>query len=84
MKALSIRLENSLSRQFDEACRQSGIKKNTLVTRLIVSFVNYQKEKGKLKNHKSHDPFLEVVGFMNIPSMLVEEGDIDHVVYDAL
>ncbi len=39
MKALSVRLDDKLGRELDRVCRSSGLKKNTLISRLIERFL---------------------------------------------
>ncbi len=81
MRAISIRIEDDLGKQFDEVCKKAGYKKNTLLTRLIASFVKYQKRGGSVRQNKSKDPFLEVIGLMNIHPLLNSSEDIDKIVY---
>lgn len=79
MKALSVRIDDRLSKEFDEVCRKTGYKKNTLLTRLIASFIQHQK--ARVKGRKGNeDPFLEVIGFMDLPP-LESSDEIDKAVY---
>ena len=81
MKALSIRLDDDLGKEFEKVCQKTGYKKNTLVTRLIASFVRHQKQvfpKGK----KANNPFAEVIGVIQSDSLLSAAEDIDRAVYD--
>ena len=80
MKAISIRLEDGLGRQFDELCRKSGYKKNTLLTRLIASFVRHQK--ALLSNKRTQDPFAGVIGLLHMEPFLGADETIDKVIYD--
>lgn len=83
MKALSIRLDDHLGKEFDEICRKAGYKKNTLLTRLIATFVRHQKKGGG--GRKGKDPFLDVIGLMQVEPFAgtaVSDDDVDRVVYD--
>lgn len=83
MKALSIRLDDNLGKEFDEICRKTGYKKNTLLTRLIATFVRHQKKTGG--GQKGKDPFLDVIGLMQMGPFLgtpISDDDVDQVVYD--
>ena len=84
MKAISIRLEDSLGRQFDDACRRTGHKKNTLLTKLIAAFVRHQRASLRVgqAGKKNKDPFLEVIGLMREESLLHSPEDIDRILYD--
>ncbi len=82
MKALSIRIEDDLSEEFDAICRKTGYKKNTLLARLIESFVRHQKNAlGERKGSK--DPFAQVIGLMNIEPLLPADDEIDRIVYNS-
>lgn len=80
MKALSIRLDDVLGRQLDDVCRKTGYKKNTLLTRLIASFVRHQK-KALGRGKKRTDPFSGVIGLMKVEPLLQSPDEIDKVVY---
>ena len=80
MKALSIRLDNTLSREFGRVCREAGYKKNTLLTRLIAAYIQHQKR--TKERAKGSDPFARVVGAMNIAPLLSSPDDIDRTVYN--
>lgn len=80
MKALSIRLDDQLNRQFNEACKKAGYKKNTLVSRLIASFVRHQKQT-KSSRQKVKDPFAEVIGLLKQESFFESGDEIDKIVY---
>jgi len=86
MKALSIRLDDKLGRELDRLCRSSGLKKNTLISRLIERFALEQKPRAKetiLKETRGKWDrvfFSEVIGgwrgeFPEIPHELPEERD---------
>ncbi len=91
MKALSLRLDDRLSRQFDAACRRLGYKKNTLLTRMITAFVQHKQNltsaKGKKQTTKP-DPFLNVIGIISEhpaskdESFSLSEKEIDQIVYE--
>lgn len=80
MKALSIRIDEKLGKEFDELCKKAGYKKNTLVTRLIASFVRYQK-RILGEQRKKRDPFIDVIGLMQMEPFLKSPEEIDKVVY---
>lgn len=86
MKALSIRLDDKLGKEFDRVCLRTGYKKNTLLTRLIAAFVSHQKQDRSRRMHKDKDPFDAVIGLVRseplLSSLLSSEDDIDKVVYD--
>lgn len=87
MKAISLRLDNRLGSQFDNLCKQLGYKKNTLLTRMIASFVAHKKNtlssKTTSKNKRlKSDPFLSVIGIVSTDPLLSEEDSIDKVVYN--
>jgi hypothetical protein len=82
MKAISVRLDDQLGKQFDELCQKSGYKKNTVVTRLIEFFVKNQQKKATLEKKKIKDPFHQVIGLMQMEPLLHEIDDLDKVVYD--
>lgn len=82
MKAISIRLDDRLGKEFDSLCRQAGYKKNTLLTRLIASFVRHQKSQGATSLRTKDDPFAKVIGLMAIGNLTDAETTIDQVVYD--
>ena len=87
MKAISLRLDNQLSRQFDDACRHLGYKKNTIITRMILSFVTHKNKislkTAQKKKKSSADPFLSVIGSLSPDEALISiEDDIDKLVYD--
>lgn len=81
MKALSVRLDDRLARQFDAVCEREGYKKNGIMTRLIQLFVK-QRSVVKVTSHaRSEDPFLRVIGILQGP--LLKKGEsIDDLVYD--
>lgn len=81
MKALSIRLDDKLGKQFNDICRKTGYKKNTLVTRLIASFVNHQKQIFS-PSLATQDPFEASIGSLKIGNLLSSEDAIDQAVYD--
>jgi len=79
VKTLSIRLDDNLGKAFDESCQRTGLKKNTLVARLIASFVRHQK--ALLKGKKGmKDPFEEVIGLMKIEPFLDASESVDKAV----
>ena len=82
MKAISIRLDDKLGKEFDQACRRTGYKKNTLLSRMIASFVKRQKEIHPLGFKKAKDPFEKVIGLMEVGSLVPTEDLLDKVVYD--
>ncbi|MBI2340348.1 MAG: hypothetical protein HYU99_08305 [Deltaproteobacteria bacterium] len=79
MKALSIRLDDDLGRKFDAVCKQTGHKKNTVVSRLIQAFVLSRSHGKAVSSKKKRDPFLDVIGIANIESSISNE-DIDKIV----
>lgn len=82
MKALSIRIDNHLSDEFDAVCRKTGYKKNTLLARLIESFVRHQKKILGAKKG-SVDPFAQVIGLMDVGPLIPADDEIDRIVYDS-
>lgn len=80
MKAISIRIDEKLGREFDALCRQAGYKKNTLLSRLIESFVRYQKQVAGRR--RSKDRFVKFIGLMNLKPLLTSSDEIDKAVYD--
>ena len=81
MKAISIRLDDKLGREFDRVCQKTGYKKNTLVTRLISSFVSHQKD--FLSRRQKKDPFVAVIGSLDLPALLDDSDTIDKIVYPS-
>lgn len=81
MKALSIRLDSHLSREFDTICKEYGYKKNGIVVRLIEAFVSSRQSQKKSKKNEKSDPFLDVIGLYEgiVPSHSSQE--IDQLVY---
>ncbi len=85
MRAISIRLDERLGRQFDQLCQIGGYKKNTVLTRLIAAYVNYygagRKTSPATRRSKSLDPFMKVIGLMKQPALLPSGDEIDQIVY---
>lgn len=91
MKALSLRLDDRLSRQFDAVCSQLGYKKNTILTRMIAAFVQHKQNISSTMGKKQPtkpDPFLSVIGIIDSPNgetLLPSDtdgDDIDKIVYN--
>lgn len=80
MRALSIRLDDRLGKDFEEVCQKTGYKKNTLLVRLIDSFVRHQKKASRLRGARK-DPFEDVIGLMKIEPLMPISEEIDRVVY---
>ena len=80
MKAISIRIDDRLGRQFEEVCQETGYKKNTLLTRLIASFVRHHH--ATTGSAKKRDPFAGVIGLMQAGPLLNSPDAIDKAVYD--
>lgn len=81
MKALSIRLDNQLGRQFDRLCQQLGYKKNTLITRLVAGFVAHQSKPRKKHRISGRSRVLRTAGTVEMPPMLSSQ-EIDEIVYN--
>lgn len=83
MKAISIRIDEGLGREFDALCRERGCKKNTLLVRLIDAFVKHNRGQFARRSKTKKDPFAAVIGLMNVQPMLTKVDDIDTVVYNV-
>ena len=84
MKALSVRLEDSLSNKFDRLCRELGYKKNTVISRLIQTFVQVQTHQPlsmQKETPNPQDPFLAVIGLADLKPLLPPSHDIDAFLY---
>lgn len=82
MKSLSIRLDESLGKQFDTVCQKAGYKKNTVVSRLIRAFVASRSGRKITSPGKKKDPFMDVIGIDDLEPLLTRPDSIDSVVYD--
>ncbi len=78
MKAISIRIDDRLGRQFDQICQETGYKKNTLLTRLIASFIRHHQS---VRSAGKKDPFALVIGLMEADPLLSSPDAIDKAVY---
>jgi len=81
MKALSIRLDNQLGRQFDRLCQQLGYKKNTLITRLVAGFVAHHSKNRTKKLTAGRSRLLRAAGTVEMPPLL-SPNEIDEIVYN--